>query len=260
LGAKQRIGAAALGVTLSLVAAAPAAADFKVWTPDVDYGELSFENIGDLGLDRNRNKSGEQSYTTDVEYGFTNWWQSELELEFERAPGTGQPTNFTQVTSENFFQFTERGEYWLDAGFFAEYGQATVGGRPNETTFGPVLRKDFWGTSTSLNIFVEKNLGNYASGRPVFLYAGETRIDAWEVQLGRHLTVEPGVQIYGTPGPFGHFDRWGRQDERAGPQLFGKIFNIGPGSLEWNGGVLIGLSSSVPALTVRWQAEYEIHY
>lgn len=45
-----------------------------------------------------------------------------------------------------------------------------------------------------------------------------------------------------------------------GPQLFGKIFDIGPGTLEWNGGVLFGLTSAVPRVTVRWQAEYEIHY
>jgi hypothetical protein len=58
LSAKQRFSAAVVGVTLSLAASGPAAADFKVWTPDVDYGELSFENIGDLGLDRNRSKNG----------------------------------------------------------------------------------------------------------------------------------------------------------------------------------------------------------
>ncbi|MGO8917549.1 MAG: hypothetical protein ACLQJR_16710 [Stellaceae bacterium] len=260
MSATQWTAAAAVSASLSLLASAPAAADFKIFTPDVNQGVLELETVGDLGFDGNRDKSSEQSYTQDVEYGLTRWWQTELELEFDRAPGGGQSTNFNQLTFENLFQFTERGEYWLDAGFFAEYGRAAVGGTPSETTFGPLLRKDFWGASTTLNLFVEKDLGDHAAGRPIFIYAAETRIDAWEMQFGRHVAVEPGIQIYGTPGAFGHFDRWGQQDERAGPQLFGKIFDIGPGSLEWNGGVLFGLTASVPAVTVRWQAEYEIHY
>jgi hypothetical protein len=257
---KPSIGRGALALALLLAAAPAARADFKVVTPDVNKGELAVESIGDAGFDPNRAVSGERSYTSEFEYGLTNWWQAELEGEFNRAPGPGQDTYFNQLTLENTFQFTERGEYWLDAGFFAEYGQAMLRNTPNETTFGPVLRKDFWGTSTTLNLFLEKDLGQYASGRPVFQYAIESRFEVWTMQLGRHVAVEPGIQIYGQPGPFGHFASWSQQDERAGPQLFGKIFDIGPGTLEWNGGVLFGLTRDVPRTTLRWQAEYEIHY
>ncbi|MGO9785700.1 MAG: hypothetical protein ACLPL5_02710 [Stellaceae bacterium] len=255
---KARILAAA--AAWALLGAGPAWADFNVKTPDVNQGELAVETVGDAGFDPNHTKSGEQSYTAETEYGFTPWWQSELEFEFNRAPGSGMDTYFTQLTSENLFQFTERGEYWLDTGFFAEYGQAMQKGNPNETTFGPVLRKDFWGLSNSVNLFVEKDLGGSASGRPQFLWAWETRIEAWELKLGRHFAVEPGFQYYGQPGPLTRFARWNGQDNRAGPQLFGKLFNIGPGTLEWNGGVLFGLTSSVPRITPRWQLEYEIHY
>lgn len=252
----------ALGVAaaLSLVGAHNGQADFKVWTPDVNRGELAVEHVGDLGSDPNSDKSGERSFTAEFEYGVTSWWMTELELEFERDPGPGQRTRFSQLTSENLFQFTERGEYWLDAGFFAEYGQALLKGDPNETTFGPVLRRDFWGLSNSINLFVEKDLGAHASGRAQFLYAWETRVDALAVSVGRHIAVEPGFQYYGAPGQIGHFARWSDQDNRAGPQLFGKIFNIGPGTLEWNGGVLFGLTAAVPKITPRWQLEYEIHF
>jgi len=237
-----------------------AGADFKVWTPDVNVGELAVENVGDVGFDRNDSKNGEQSHTAEVEYGLTSWWQTEFELEFNRAPGPAQATDLSQITLENLFQFTERSEYWLDAGFFAEYGQVLQKGNPNEITLGPVLRKDIWGTSNSVNLFLEKELGQNASGRPFFLYAWETRVDAWVMRFGRRFAVEPGFQIYGQPGPVGHFAKWSEQDERAGPQLFGKIFNMGPGTLEWNGGVLFGLTPAVPRTTVRWQAEYEVHF
>jgi hypothetical protein len=100
-----------------------ARADFKVWTPDVNLGELAIEHVGDAGYDPNHDRSGEQSYTAEIEYGVTSWWQTELEFEFERDPGPGQGTYFSQLTSENLFQLTQRGEYWLDAGCFAEYGR-----------------------------------------------------------------------------------------------------------------------------------------
>ena len=72
--------------------------------------------------------------------------------------------------------------------------------------------------------------------------------------------IEPGFQAYGQPGPFGHFAALGQQDHRVGPQLFGKVEKIGPGSLNWNGGVLFGLTPAAPRLTLRWQAEYELHF
>lgn len=242
------------------LAPAIARADFKVWTPDVNPGELAIEDVGDAGYDSAPARSGERSDTAEIEYGVTSWWQTELELEYDRGPGPGQATAFTQLTSENLFQFTNRGEYGIDAGLFAEYGQSRVSSNPNEVTLGPVLRKDLLGTSNSVNLFLQRNLGALGSSRPIFLYAWETRVDAWTLQMGRHFAVEPGLQVYGTPGPLGRFASWGQQDERGGPQLFGKVFNLGPGTLEWNAGVLFGLSPAVPRTTVRWQAEYEIHY
>jgi hypothetical protein len=257
---RTSIGGAAFGAALVVAVWAPASADFKIFTPDVDRGELAVEQPGAAGFDPDRARSGERSYNAELEYGVTSWWQTELELEFNRAAGPGQDTFFNQITSENLFQFTERGQYWLDVGFFAEYGQSLLRNTPNSTTLGPVLRKDFWGTSNTVNLFVEKDLGRHATGRPLFLYAWETRIDAWTVELRRNVAIEPGFQYYGQPGAFGHFARWSQQDQRAGPQLFGDIVDIGPGSLHWNGGVLFGLTRAVPLTTLRWQLEYEIHY
>ena len=178
---------AAAAVAALLLTGPHARADFKVWTPDVNEGEFASANVGDLGCDHNPVKSGEQSYTAEMEYGVTRWWQTELELEFNRDPGPGRATYFNQITSENLFQFTERGEYWLDAGFFAEYGQVLLKGDPNETTFGPVLREDFWGLSNSVNLFIEKDLGEHASGPPQFLWAWETRFENLQMKFGEQF-------------------------------------------------------------------------
>ncbi|HEX3884847.1 MAG TPA: hypothetical protein VHW66_19495 [Stellaceae bacterium] len=236
-----------------LLAAAPARADFKVQMPDAEYGEWEIEPIGSYGVGHNPDASNEQSFVTEFGYGVTPFWHTEMEFETEREPGRNNHLKFVQLTTENQFQFTERGQYWLDPGFFIEYGQVLSKGAPNETTFGPILRKEIGPTINTVNLFIEKDIGGFSSGRPVFSYAVETRI-----ALG--TPVEPGIQAYGTPGPFGHFAPVSQQDHRIGPQLFGAFYQFGPGTLKWNGGLLFGLTPAAPRETLRWQAEYEIRF
>ena len=251
----QLISANAIAASLVLICASavPATADFKVQIPDAETGEYAIEPLGDLGHDPLAAHNGELSSTQEFEYGVNGFWRTELELEQEREPGPGQSIHFSQVTSENIFQFTERGEYWADAGFFAEFGKSTLADTSDETTFGPIFRKEIFHTINTVNLFMEKDVGHYASGRPAFLYAWETRI-----ALG--TPIEPGFQAYGEPSGFAGFNSGWPQDNRIGPQLFGSIRNLGPGTLKWNAGVLFGVTSASPRETFRWQAEYEIHF
>jgi hypothetical protein len=241
------------GAALWVATAMPATADFKVHQPDAETGEVAIEPVGDLGHDPLGAHSGEASFAEEFEYGVNGFWRTELELEQERSAGRGQSVDFSQVTSENIFQFTQRGEYWADAGFFAEFGKTTLPDTPDETTFGPIFRKEMFGTIDTVNLFMEKDIGRFATGRPAFLYAWETRID-----LG--TPIEPGFQAYGQPSSFAGFNSGWPQDNRIGPQLFGTISHIGPGSLKWNGGILFGIRPAAPRETLRWQAEYEIHF
>jgi hypothetical protein len=244
------LACAALGITVAV----PAAADFKVQQPDAETGEFAIEPLGDFGHDPLPAHSGELSSTQEFEYGVNGFWRTELELEQERAAGLGESIRFSQVTWENIFQFTERGQHWVDSGFFFEFGKTTLADSPNEVTFGPIFRKEFFHTINTVNLFMQKDVGGEsASGRPGFLYAWETRI-----ALG--TPIEPGFQAYGQPSSFEEFNSGWPQDNRIGPQLFGTINNIGPGTLKWNGGVLFGIRPWAPLVTWRWQAEYEIHF
>jgi hypothetical protein len=242
-----------VGAALTLATVVPAAADFKVQLPDAETGEFSIEPLGDYGHDPNPAHSGELSTTQEFEYGVNGFWRTEIELEQNRDAGPGQSFKFSQVTSENIFQFTERGQYWLDAGFFAEFGKSTIRGDPNEFTLGPIFRKEIFGTINTVNLFLQKEVGPNSASRPFFVYAWETRI-----ALG--TPIEPGFQAYGNPSGFEGFNSHWPQDNRIGPQLFGAISNIGPGTLKWNGGILFGVTSASPRETIRWQLEYEIHF
>ena len=249
----QRINITAAAAASLLATAVPAAADFKVQMPDAETGEIEFEPIGDYGHDRNPAHSGELSSVQEFEYGVNGFWRTELELEQNRDAGPGQSFKFSQVTSENIIQFTERGQYWLDAGFFAEFGKSTLQGSPNEFTFGPILRQEIFGTINTVNLFMEKEVGQFSAGRPFFVYA-------WETRFAFGTPIEPGFQAYGQPSAFEGFTSHWPQDNRIGPQLFGAGIHIGPGTLNWNAGVLFGVTSASPRETIRWQLRYSIHY
>ncbi len=228
-------------------------ADFKVKMPDAEPGEFELETIGNYGKSGRSDTNNEQIFVHELEYGVNNFWRTAIEFESERLAGPRNHLKFNQLTWENFFQFSERGEYWLDAGLFFEYGRATVALTPDETTVGPMLRKEIGPTINTVNLFLEKDLGRFSAGRANFVYAWETRI-----ALGGIL--DPGFQAYGQPGPFGHFLPISAQDHRIGPQLFGEAHQLGPGTLKWNGGILFGLTPAAPRRTLRWQLEYEVHF
>jgi hypothetical protein len=230
-----------------------ALADFKVHAPDAEAGEFELEQVGSYGMAGSPDFDNEKSFVYEIGYGVNNWWHTELEFETNRDPGPGNHLKFDQLTWENQFVFGERGEHWLDSGFFWEYGHGMLAGTPDETKFGPTLRKEIGPTINTVNLFLEKQLGAFADGRWVFSYA-------WETRIATGWIVEPGFQAYGQPGPLGNFQPISQQDHRIGPMLFATISPFGPGTLKANGGILFGLTPGAPRRTLRWQLEYEVHF
>ncbi|HEU0216152.1 MAG TPA: hypothetical protein VFQ90_05805 [Stellaceae bacterium] len=238
-----------------IAAAVPgnARADFKVHLPDAEAGEFEIETVGSYGRSGNPDTNNEQSFVHELEYGVNNWWRTGLEFETGRDPGPNNHLKFNQMTWENWLVLGERGEYWMDSALFAEYGHVMLNNMPDEVTIGPIFRKEFLGTANTVNLFFSHDIGPHAAGQTDFIYAWETRVmTGW--------LLEPGFQAYGQPGPVGHFVSLGQQDHRIGPQVFGEIHNLGPGTLVFNGGVLFGLTPAAARQTFRWQLEYEVHF
>jgi hypothetical protein len=236
------------------VASGVARADFKVKLPDAEFGEFEVETVGNYGRSGNPALNNEQSFVHEFEYGVTSFWRTGLEFETGRDPGPGKRFKFDQTTWENWFVLGERGQYWLDAALFAEYGKALYRYNPDEVKLGPILRKEIGPTINTVNLFFSKKIGEFAGiNRVNFEYAWETRIATGGI-------IEPGIQAYGEPGAIGHFASLSEQDHRLGPQLFGVVHQLGPGSLKFNAGVLFGLTPAAPRQTFRWQAEYSIHF
>lgn len=245
--------ASTLAIFLLAVGSTNALADFKVKLPDAETGEFEIETVGSYGRSGNPDTNNEQSFVHELEYGVNSWWRTGLEFETGRDPGLGNHLKFNQMTWENWLVLGERGEYWMDSALFAEYGHVMLTNMPDEITLGPIFRKEFLGTANTVNLFFSHDIGPRSSGGTDFIYAWETRVmTGWP--------LEPGFQAYGQPGPLGHFASLGEQDHRIGPQLFGAIHALGPGTLLFNGGVLFGLTPAAPRQTFRWQLEYEVHF
>lgn len=236
-----------------LMLSGPAAAEFRVRVPTVVEGEVGVEHNGSYGLDPSRAKTGEQSYTTEFEMGVNSWWLAEIEGEGGRDPGPDTRNRFTALTSENTFQLTEAGEYWADFGFFAEYGRTLSHHDADQLTAGPIVRKEIGRTVNTLNVFFDKGVGSHAAGQPQVAVA-------WQTRITLNPLIEPGVEIYSTPGTLLHFSSLQAQDHRAGPVLYGTVRDLGTGKINYELGYLVGLTRASPEGTVKWKLEYEIHF
>ncbi len=254
---------AAIAALALLTPLHPARADFHVVSPsEIDQGELEIEHNGDAVFDRRPEQTKATSYTLEFGTGLTSWWHSEIELGFDRAPGDGQPTLLTQVVTENMFQLTQPGEYFLDAGFYVEYGQSTTRGAnaaSNEVTFGPIFAKDIGRTTHTINLFFTRQLGPDQTSQGLeFSYAWQSRWNLW-------APLSPAVEFYGDTGVLGSAPGFSHQKLLAGPVGVGSLnlntLGLGQGGkLKYEVGWLFGATPATARGTLRWRLEMEIPF
>jgi hypothetical protein len=243
--------------TAADLASGPAYAELQVRVPQVDYLELEFEHDGLVTFDTKGSPlNHSQSYTNDIGYGVTPWW--EVELEGEMAAGGGQHLDWTATTMENTFQITEPGKYFFNLGFFAEYSQSTLQGEPSSFTFGPIIQKELndvlgFDTLHTVNLFLSHDVGHNATDQTGFQYA-------WQSLVLTHPLISPGVEFYGIIPDLAHAGPASTQQHWAGPVLAGAM-NFAPyGKLEYQLGYLWGLTPESGRSAIRWRLEYEITF
>jgi hypothetical protein len=196
----------------------------------------------------------QQSYTNEIGYGVTPWW--EVELEGEMAAGGGQHLFWTATTMENIFQITPTGKYFFNLGLFAEYSQSTLQGQPSSFTFGPIIQKELnnvlgFDTLHTVNLFLSRDVGHDATKQTGFEYA-------WQSLVLVHPLISPGVELYGNITDLAHVGPASMQQHWAGPVLAGSL-NFAPyGRLGYQVGYLWGLTPASGRSAIRWQLEYEI--
>ena len=252
-----------LAATLAMLAPSVARPDYRVVSPyEIDVGEIEIEHNGSAVFDRRADQRGANSYTIEFGTGLTSWWHSEIELGFDRTPGAEQPTLASDLVWENMFQLTQPGAYFLDAGFYVEYGQSLTRGRAassNQITFGPVLAKEIGRTVHTLNLFFTRELGpNQSTHGLDFSYAWQSRWNIW-------APLSPAVEIYGDTGVLGSVPRVSQQQLLIGPVGVGSLrfdqLGLGrAGRVKYEIGWLFGTTPASPRGALRWRLELEIPF
>lgn len=245
---------ASFGVVLLAagLAAGDAQAEFKVRHPLVVEGELELEHNGSVTFDKSKSgRNNGQSYTNEIGYGVTSWWQPEIEGEWAADPGSN--LRFEATTFENTFMLTEPGAWWLNLGFFAEYSHAADRNSADSFKFGPLIEKELGRTLLTANLFVAKEVGKNRSDASEFSYALQ----------GRYFInpyFEPGIEAYGQVADFESPGKLADQQHRVGPVFLGtwKPFDIG--RVRYEAGYLFGLTRATETGAIRWKLEYEIFF
>ncbi len=257
----MRLAGGGLAATLILLAPTTSRADFHIRSPyEIDFGELEIEHNGDAVFDRRPSQQGASSYTLELGTGLTPWWHTEIEFNAGQDPGPNQPLLLTGAVWENMIQLTEPGEYWLDTGFYFEYGQSLTRGAhagPNELTFGPIASKQIGHFTHTINLFVTRQLGPDQTSQGLdFSYAWQSRWDLW-------APLSPAVEIYGDTGTLGSVPKFNQQQLLFGPVAVGEMhlndLGLGhAGKIKYELGWLFGATSETARGTLKWRLEVEI--
>lgn len=232
-----------IGLVIVMLFAAKAYAAPTVTSPYVSKGELEFESKTEYVIDGDSDVDGAWEQAFAVGYGFTDFWQAELEAEFAHGGQSDANTDFDKVEFENKFQLTEAGQYWLDFGIKLSYAYALEDNDADEIEGKILFGKDTGNFTHLSNVKIEREVGSNASGETGYGLA-------WSTSYRYAQEFEPGFEIH---SDFGNFDDgFDEQGHSIGPVAYGSFGNFG-----YDTGVLFGVSNSSPDATLKLVLEYE---
>lgn len=239
---------------LAGTASMPALAVDKLYAPYVDKGELELEYFGSNSFDSDDAKDHAQKHEISVGYGVNDFWKTELYTIFEKEPQ--DHIEFDALEWENIFQFTERGEYWLDAGGSLAYEWTPEGGKPDAIEARLLLAKNTEKFTHILNLIAEKEVG---SGDREDLEGGFI----WSSRYLYSPLFQPGFEISSDFGELEETGSFDDQEHYIGPVVYGTIpFETGEEDegLTYRIGYLFGVSDEAADGQLLLELEYELEF
>jgi high-affinity iron transporter len=220
-------------------------ADHVVYSPLVEEGEKAIELRGHYDFDGRSSLDGGQAYKVEFEWAPYSRWLTELLVEYEREPG--ENLEATEIASENIFQLTEQGQYWVDFGLLAEYAYSLEDDGADAIEIGLLGQKDFGRNEVRVNLLFEQELESGADLEMEY---------RWQYRYRLEESFEPGIEMYGGLGDWGEFGSFNDHEQQLGPAMYGK-FRTSGGAWKYELGLLFGLTDETPDATVRTMLEYE---
>jgi len=236
---------------LSLAAARPARAEFKVYSPVVVGGELEIEARGISSHDAGRSKDSNQKQIYELGYAFTDRWATAVFAESTKESGASLRDE--AVAWENVYQVFEQGEKWLDFGLYCELEFATHAGEADKFEGKLLFERPLAHFVHTLNLIGEQQFGPGAENSPEPGYA-------WRSAWRWRPELEPSLEAFGEFGPVGDLKAGSEQEHKLGPVLRGLI-RLGTDlnmKLRYEAGYLFGLTGATPDGEFKWLLELEV--
>jgi hypothetical protein len=219
-----------------------------LYSPNVEYRELSLEYSGSHTFDAQPDKNAATDHALLIEAGITPRLAIEGAAGFSKGPDNN--TKFSEWELETRYQFVESGEYWLDAGLLVAYGFAAQSQQPDSIEVKLLLQKDFGKYTSTANIGFSQELGTYsASGGADYVALLNTRYRYNEY-------FQPGLEIQSDFGQSSTFRHYNQQEHYIGPAAYGRLF----GRMKYQVAYLLGASDAAAQSAARLKLEYEIHF
>lgn len=239
-------GLAALMVPGKAMAGPP-----KVYSPNVQKGELELEWRGVIEDEDPPATSDKKEYVFEAGYGFTNRYFSSIFAEIVDEPGGG--TKVEELAWENIIQLTEQGQYFVDLGVYLEYAVGLQGGEPDEFEGKILLEKTTGRFVHTGNIIFANQIGKTAEDGTELEYA-------WQSRYRFKPELEFGLQAFGKFGQIGNFPSLSDTEHLLGPAVFGRFRTGKTSFIYYEAGYLVGLTQGSPDNAFRWLLEYELYF
>ena len=209
----------------------------KVYSPLVEKGDVEAEYQLDYTVDNKKSVNKTSKHQFELGYGITDRWKSAINAVYLDKPGSG--FSYDRLKLENIYQLFDKGERWLDAGFYFEYQIPDAkSNAPDVAEVKLLLQKalasvDYAVASEhTVNLTLKKELGALASQGTNFSYAWQSR---WRVSE----VFRPGFEAFGKLGRVSNFNSPSQQSHLLGPVISGEVGR----RLEFQLGYLFGLTS-----------------
>ena len=226
----------------------PLYAHHKVYGARVNKGDREISWRGHVDYDNRSNKNKAHIHVAEIEYAWTNKWQSEIEF-FMRDK---YENNFRWYKTEfqNQLEVIER-DTWAAALYFS-YNWVREKGIASEIEYKILMEKDLFGARNIVNFVFENEFGSKAEGSTSFKisYLSMTKKPIYK---GIHMGFG-GISNF---GQLDNFDSPGRQKHEIGPG-FKKNLHL-TDEIEYNFfiGPLIGLTNESADHIFMWNMELE---
>ena len=226
----------------------PLFAHHKVYGARVNKGDREISWRGHVDYDNRSNKNKAHIHVAEIEYAWTNKWQSEIEF-FMRDK---YENNFRWYKTEfqNQLEVIER-DTWAAALYFS-YNWVREKGGASEIEYKLLLEKDLFGARNIVNFVFENEFGSKAEGSTSFKISF---LSMWDKPI--YKDIKFGIGGVHSFGQLDNFDSPGRQKHQVGFG-FQKSFHI-KDEMEYTlfVGPLFGLTNEAADNTLLWNMELE---